>query len=142
MQHLRQAAPCNELKSLHGLIKDKFFKMVNVAFIPIPTNAEYYFCRYFNATKPESRLHTSNNTNSNNNNNNVSDDDISNPPSEREFCVHSDGFNILQRMESGINDVITGDICPLFLHLVCTLRHNGQVCNTPVRLLPTCLGKF
>ncbi|KAJ3640250.1 hypothetical protein Zmor_003559 [Zophobas morio] len=142
VQHLRQAAPCNELKSLHGLIKDKFFKMVNVAFIPIPTNAEYYFCRYFNATKPESRLHTSNNTNSNNNNNNVSDDDISNPPSEREFCVHSDGFNILQRMESGINDVITGDICPLFLHLVCTLRHNGQVCNTPVRLLPTCLGEL
>jgi hypothetical protein len=107
--------------------------MVNVAFIPIPTNAEYYFCRYFNSTKSENiKLHTINN---------ISDDDISNPPSEREFSVYSDGLNILQRMESGFSDIITGDICPLFLHLVCTVRDNGQVSNTPLRVLPTCLGE-
>ncbi|KAH0819001.1 hypothetical protein GEV33_003789 [Tenebrio molitor] len=134
VQELRQATPCNELKSLHGLIKEKFFKMVNVAFIPIPTNAEYYFCRYFNSTKSENiKLHTINN---------ISDDDISNPPSEREFSVYSDGLNILQRMESGFSDIITGDICPLFLHLVCTVRDNGQVSNTPLRVLPTCLGEL
>jgi hypothetical protein len=134
VQELRQATPCNELKSLHGLIKEKFFKMVNVAFIPIPTNAEYYFCRYFNSTKSENiKLHTINN---------ISDDDISNPPSEREFSVYSDGLNILQRMESGFSDIVTGDICPLFLHLVCTVRDNGQVSNTPLRVLPTCLGEL
>ncbi|RZC33025.1 SZT2-like, partial [Asbolus verrucosus] len=135
VKQLRQATPCNELKSLHALIKDKFFKMVNVAFIPIPTNADFYFCRYFNSTKSHStKLH---------NNNNISDDDISNPPSERDFSVYSDAFHVLQRMESGISDIITGDICPLFLHLVCTMRYNsGEVSNTSLRVLPTCLGEL
>lgn len=107
--------------------------MVNVAFIPIPTNPEYYFCRYFTSIKTDNKLHL---------NNNISDDDISNPPSERDFSVYSDGFNIGQRLENGISDVITGDISPLFLHLVCTLRYNGHVSNTPLRVLPTCLGRF
>ncbi|XP_008200755.1 KICSTOR complex protein SZT2 isoform X3 [Tribolium castaneum] len=132
VQELRQATACNELKSLHSLIKEKFFKMVNVAFIPIPTNPEYYFCRYYTSTKPDNKII---------NNNNISDEEISNPPSERDFSVYSDGFNIV-RLENGIGDVITSDICPLFLHIVCTLRYNGHVSNTPLRVLPTCLGEL
>lgn len=127
VQHLRQAAPCNELKSLHALIKDKFFKTVKVAFLPIETNPEFYFCRYFNCNKFENKINSSSN------------DDISNPPSEKDISVYSD---ILNRMESVTSDVITGDINPLFLNLVCTMRYNnGDVSNTTLKVLPTCLGK-
>lgn len=107
--------------------------MVNVAFIPITTNSEFYFCRYYNSSKSDGKFF---------NNNNVSDDDVSNQSSEQEFSVYSDGYNVLQRMESTISESLTGDICPLFLHFVCTVKYNGGDANTSVKVLPTCLGKF
>lgn len=109
--------------------------MVNVAFIPITTNSEFYFCRYYNSSKTDGKFF---------NNNNVSDDDenVSNQSSEQDLSVYSDGYNVLQRMESTISEALSGDVCPLFLHFVCTVKYNGGDANTSVKVLPTCLGKF
>ncbi|XP_018578793.1 KICSTOR complex protein SZT2 isoform X1 [Anoplophora glabripennis] len=138
IKELHQAFPCSELKSLHMLIKEKFFKIINAFFNPIPTNSEFYF--YKNLRNIQYVEETTSD----------SDDEISNTPSEiefksdKDFSIFSEGPHLYQRMESGINDIVSNsDVNPLFLHLICTLRYNnGEVSNTSFRVLPTCLGEL
>jgi hypothetical protein len=35
---------CNDVKPLHNLIKDKFKKIMAVAFKPVPAHPEFYYC--------------------------------------------------------------------------------------------------
>lgn len=44
MNALLEPEVCDELRPLHRLIRDKFMKIIQMAFQPIPTNPEYYFC--------------------------------------------------------------------------------------------------
>ncbi|KAJ8945629.1 hypothetical protein NQ314_009160 [Rhamnusium bicolor] len=139
IKELHQAFPCSELKSLHMLIKEKFFKMIGTCFNPIPTSSEFYFYKNLkNLHYIEDIL-------------NDSDDEISNTASEvvefksdKEFSIFSEGPHLFQRMESGIGDMVnSSEVNPLFLHLICTLRYNnGEVSNTSLRVLPTCLGEL
>lgn len=105
---------------------------MNLAFCPIPTNREFYYCRNLildkSGTKPDS------------------DDEVSIPPSDGvEFksdkevstCSETHG---LQRLESTSSTYMTPYITPLFIHLICTIRYNNNVANTSVKVLPTCLG--
>lgn len=133
LQYLNQPMPCSELKPLHRLIKDKFFDITNVSFIPIPTFCEYYFCKNL-AFEKATMKHDS-------------DDEISNPPSEiieckseKEISVSSDCFlnNLTKISDTSINS----NMSPLFLHFICTVRHNNEVSNAPVKYLPTCFGEL
>lgn len=138
IKELHQAFPCSELKSLHMLIKEKFFKMISAFFNPIPTNSEFYFYKNLRTVQYVEEATSD------------SDDEISNTLSEvefksdKDFSIFSEGPHLYQRMESGISDVVSNsDVNPLFLHLVCTLRYNnGEVSNTSFRVLPTCLGEY
>ncbi|CAH1153732.1 unnamed protein product [Phaedon cochleariae] len=141
MRELHQATPCSEIKSLHMLIKDKFFKMISNIFNPIPTHSEFYF--YKNLKSNETVEETVPD----------SDDEVSENPSEvvefrsEEVSVISEGPPLLQRIESGVSGISeflsNSELSPLFLHLICTLRYNGGECsNTSIRVLPTCLGEL
>lgn len=109
--------PCIELRPLHRLIEERFSATLRKAFNPIPTNTEYYYCRNLITAKSEEK--------------HDSDDEISNHPSETVEFQYSDGFQ---------NE--THEVNPLFLHLICTVHYNDEVVNTPVKVLPTCLGEI
>lgn len=130
LQYIKQTLPCSELKSLHTLIKDKFFEMINVSFDPIPSNREFYYFRSMRNNIEEV---------------NDSDDEFSISTSDIEFrydreTIYPEPLQFRSRIESFISDCNNTDISPLFLHLICTVRYNNGNINTPVRLLPTCLG--
>lgn len=138
LNELNRAYPCCELKQLHKLIKEKFFKTICSVFDPIPTNSEYYFHRNIKTVEViEDPIIDS-------------DDEISDNFSEiiefrvdRELSIYSEGPHLLQRMESTMSDnLLESGVNPLFLHLICTLRYdNGHVLNTSLRVIPTCLGR-
>lgn len=141
IRELNNALPCADLKSLHSLIKEKFFKLISSVFYPIPTNSEFYF--YKNLKNFEII------------DDNVvdSDDEISESHSEivefksEDISIFSEGPHILQRLESGVSAISNfahnNEVSPLFLHLICTLRYNGgECCNTSLKVLPTCLGNY
>lgn len=136
LSELNRAYPCCELKQLHKLIKDKFFKTICLVFDPIPTNSEYYFHRNMRTVEPVEDPIVD------------SDDEISENLSEiiefrvdRDLSIYSEGPHLLRRMESGMSDMLSNEVNPLFLHLICTLRYdNGHVLNTSLRVIPTCLG--
>ncbi|VEN57127.1 unnamed protein product, partial [Callosobruchus maculatus] len=137
LKDLNQAHPCYELRKLHSLIKEKFFKMLNTVFYPIPTNSEYYFFKNLKNAEPVEEMSDS-------------DDEVSENPSEvlfkSEISIYSEGPHLLQRMESGISrisEVNSSEVEPLFLHLICTLRYgHGEQSHTSVRVIPTCLGEL
>ncbi|CAH1982611.1 unnamed protein product [Acanthoscelides obtectus] len=137
VKDLNQAHPCYELKKLHNLIKEKFFKMLNTVFYPIPTNSEYYFFKNLKNAEPLEEMSDS-------------DDEVSENPSEvvfkSEISIYSEGPHLLQRLESGISgisEVNSSEVEPLFLHLICTLRcGHGEQSHTSVRVIPTCLGEL
>nr|CAH7745694.1 unnamed protein product [Callosobruchus chinensis] len=137
VKDLNQAHPCYELGKLHTLIKEKFFKMLNTVFYPIPTNSEYYFFKDLKNPEPVEEMSDS-------------DDEVSENPSEvlfkSEISIYSEGPHLLQRMESEISrisEVSSSEVEPLFLHLICTLKIGyGEQSHTSVRVIPTCLGEL
>lgn len=126
---MTQPTACLQLKPLHRLIKEKFLEITNVAFHPVPTNKEYYYCNNFNYEKVDVK--------------NDSDDEISNPPSElvefKEVNVLTEPTINFMSLKSQTNEQ---NMNPLFLHFICTLRYENHVGNTSVKVLPTCLGEI
>lgn len=138
LNELQRSYPCSDLKQLHKLIKETFFKTICLVFDPIPTNREYYFHRNMPTVEVVEDPAID------------SDDEVSENLSEiiefrmdRELSSCSEGTHLLHRMDSVMSDMLAGgETNPLFLHLLCTLRYdNGHVLNTPLRVIPTCLGK-
>lgn len=126
---LNKPLHCIELKPLHRLIKEKFLEIMNVAFTPIPTNKEYYYCRNLILDKMIMKVD--------------SDDEVSIPQSDGvEFRSSFSDTPYLLHLDStssrGSNQFIT----PLFVHLICTVRYDNNVVNTSVKVLPTCLGEL
>lgn len=113
--------PCIELRPLHRLIEERFSATLRKAFNPIPTNSEYYYCRNLVCEKTEEK--------------HDSDDEVSNHPSESVEFHCGESF---QRMDSSE----VAEVNPLFLHLICTVHYNDDIVNTPVKVLPTCLGRI
>lgn len=37
-------SPCSEMRNIHNLIKDKFRKIINVAFKQVPVHPDFYYC--------------------------------------------------------------------------------------------------
>lgn len=107
--------PCIELRPLHRLIEERFSATLRKAFNPVPTNSEYYYCRNLVTEKIEEK--------------HDSDDEVSNHPSETVEFQRFDSTEI-------------PEINPFFLHLICTVRYIDEIVNTPVKVLPTCLGEI
>lgn len=42
-----EESPCSDMRNIHGLIKDKFRKIINVAFKQVPAHPDFYFCLPF-----------------------------------------------------------------------------------------------
>lgn len=130
--YLSQLAPCLQLKQLHRLIKEKFFKITNVAFNPIPSNKEFYYCRNLHYEKSNIQ-------------HNDSDDEISNPTSEliefKEITLSTEvPLNYISNKNH--SEEFSTEISPLFLHFICTIRYDNIVANASVKVLPTCLGEL
>lgn len=119
IEELQMTTPCIELRPLHRLIEERFSATLSKAFNPIPTNSEYYYCRNLITEKVEEK--------------HDSDDEVSNHPSD---TVEFQCSNGLERLDSSE----IPEINPLFLHLICTVHYHDDVVNTPVKVLPTCLG--
>lgn len=121
IEELQMTTPCIELRPLHRLIEERFSTTLRKAFNPIPTNSEYYYCRNLVSEKNEEK--------------HDSDDEVSNHPSDTVEFNCTDNF---QRMDSSE----TPEVNPLFLHLICTVHYYDEIVNTPVKVLPTCLGEI
>ncbi|KAF5294731.1 hypothetical protein FQA39_LY00215 [Lamprigera yunnana] len=135
VEFLHQPLLCNELKPLHHIIKERFSDIMNMAFSPIPTNRDFYYCH--NLTIDKSTLKDD------------SDDEISIPPSDGvEFRSDKDASSCSEtplnfmRLDSTNSIFQSSMIAPLFVHLICTVRYNNNVGNICVKLLPTCLGEL
>ncbi|KAK4871539.1 hypothetical protein RN001_015663 [Aquatica leii] len=132
---LHQPIMCNELKPLHHLIKDRFSDIMNMAFSPIPTNRDFYYCQNLSMDKTALK--------------GDSDDEISIPPSDgvefksdKEASSCSEITSSFMRLDSTNSLFQNSTIAPLFVHLICTVHYNNNVANTSVKVLPTCLGEL
>lgn len=114
---------------MHRLIKDKFLGITGEAFSAVPTNKEFYYCHNVNFDKLDTKASDS-------------DDEISNSPSDGLVDFKSDsnvsGYMCFNKSTS----MNLSQICPLFLHYICTVRYGGSNGNMSVKVLPTCLGKL
>ncbi|XP_029156600.1 KICSTOR complex protein SZT2-like [Nylanderia fulva] len=159
LDQLRISA-CNDVKPLHSLIKNKFKRIMAVAFRPVPAHPEFYYC--LPSWMSEKMEVTSQRTDS--------DDDLD------EFTCHSEmpapkTDNSSNQVSQAVNitwpttnlhneklshcnskDSLTSDFeeentwntkdQPLFLHLSCSIRFHSELCSIPVKLMPTCFTEI
>lgn len=128
ISHLQNSKPCQHLRPMHRLIKDKFLGITSEAFSAVPTNREFYYCHNVNFDKGDNKVSDS-------------DDEISNSPSDViDFKSDSNvsGYMCYNKSTS----INLTPACPLFLHYICTVRYRGSNGNMSIKVLPTCLGKF
>ncbi|XP_072752702.1 KICSTOR complex protein SZT2 [Anoplolepis gracilipes] len=151
---------CNGVKPLHNLIKNKFKRIMAVAFRPVPAHPEFYYC--LPSWMSEKLEVASQRTDS--------DDDLD------EFTCHSEipapkTDNSSNQVSQAVNitwpttnlhneklshcnskDSLTSDFeeentwntkdQPLFLHLSCSIRFRSELCSIPVKLMPTCFTEI
>ncbi|CAG9855485.1 unnamed protein product [Phyllotreta striolata] len=147
IERLNSPMPCSDLKSLHTLIKEKFYKLLSGVFYRIPTNHEFYFYKNLKNYINED-VHVAD-----------SDDDVVGDVDDDASDNHSQLvefksedmsiFSLDNELENELNVLYNfemesnNEVAPLFLHLICTLRYDGgKCCNTSLRELPTCLGEL
>ncbi|XP_026671200.1 KICSTOR complex protein SZT2-like [Ceratina calcarata] len=117
---------CDGVKQLHELVKEKFERIIGVAFRPVPAHPEFYYC---------APSKTENDTELGEMQKSDSDDDLEN--------LIFDG-NINRKGNSSwppLNtDFQTKTSQPLFLQLSCSIRlkHRSLLTTVPVKNLPTC----
>ncbi|KRT81662.1 hypothetical protein AMK59_5321, partial [Oryctes borbonicus] len=110
---------------MHRLIKDKFLGITSEAFSAIPTNKEFYYCHNVNFDKIDKASD--------------SDDEMSNSPSDvMDFKSDSNISGYMCKTTS----TNLSQICPLFLHYICTVRYGDSNGNMSVKVLPTCIGEI
>ncbi|XP_076247853.1 KICSTOR complex protein SZT2 [Calliopsis andreniformis] len=149
---------CEDVEPLHNLIRDKFERIMTVAFRPVPAHPEFYYCSpsYMVDKMASAGFQKSD-----------SDDE------EEHFSYHSihteyASRNIHEKVQSGnitwadkhihnmtrvssrdsieslINDLEGESFCekeqPLFLQLNCSIRFESKsgISSVPVKTLPTC----
>ncbi|KAL0121707.1 hypothetical protein PUN28_006892 [Cardiocondyla obscurior] len=152
---------CNDIKPLHSLIKNKFKKIMAVAFRPVPAHPEFYYC--LPSWMSEKVEMVSQRTDS--------DDDLD------EFTCHSEMpapktdnssnqvsqtvnitwpvtnvHNNERLSRSNSKDSLISDFDeentwntkdqPLFLHLSCSIRFRSELSSIPVKLMPTCFTEI
>ncbi|XP_057320134.1 KICSTOR complex protein SZT2-like [Microplitis mediator] len=144
---------CSEVQQLHNLIRDKFQKIITVAFKPVPAHPEFYYC---------SPLHHSERLDSMEFHRSDSDDDLN-------FIFHSEAMDCKMDNTVGKNNIslnatwpniknkklqvydstesLISDLHedennireqPLFLQLSCSVHSGSNFLSIPVKLLPTC----
>ncbi|XP_033214181.1 KICSTOR complex protein SZT2-like isoform X2 [Belonocnema kinseyi] len=150
---------CSDIQSFHNLIKNKFERIINVAFRPVPAHPEFYFCL---PSWPPERIDPTDSQNTD------SDDELEG------FTFHSEGMDCKMNSCSGkVNptsvtwpvgkhtgpklssshstesfisdlhiDTEPGKEHPLFLQLNCSVRNRSSLSSTPVKLLPTCVTEI
>ncbi|GJQ67112.1 hypothetical protein Trydic_g21981 [Trypoxylus dichotomus] len=125
VSHLQNSKPCQNLKPMHRLIKEKFLGITSEAFSAIPTNKEFYYCHNVNFDKIDKASD--------------SDDEISNSPSDvMDFKSDSNVSGYICKTTT----INLSQICPLFLHYICTIRYGDSNGNMSVKVLPTCIGEI
>uniref|UniRef100_A0A0C9R6N5 Szt2 protein n=1 Tax=Fopius arisanus TaxID=64838 RepID=A0A0C9R6N5_9HYME len=159
--HLRRSehedySSCIEYQPLHNLIRDKFRRIIQVAFKPVPAHPEFYYC---------SPLHNPDRLDFHRSD---SDDDLEEGftfPSELECklegqmkTVSSNGtwpnsnlrdevkLSSYDSTESLISDLREDERNskeqPLFLQLNCSVHSRSNFSSIPVKLLPTCFAEL
>ncbi|XP_018404829.1 PREDICTED: protein SZT2-like [Cyphomyrmex costatus] len=152
---------CNDVKPLHSLIKNKFKRIMAVAFRPVPAHPEFYYC--LPSWMSEKMEVVSQRTDSDddldeftchseipapktdNSSNQVSQTvNITWPVTNlhnNEKLSHSDSKDSLI---SEFDEENTWNMKnqPLFLHLSCSIRFRSELFSIPVKLMPTCFTEI
>ncbi|XP_063994970.1 KICSTOR complex protein SZT2-like [Diachasmimorpha longicaudata] len=161
---LRQSEPesytcstCVEFQPLHNLIREKFKRIIQVAFKPVPAHPEFYYCSPLHNPDRQREYHRSD-----------SDDDLAEGlacPSDIEWqfdgqikTVSSNGTWPISNMRDDIKlfsydstESLISDLredernCneqPLFLQLNCSVHSRSHFSSIPVKLLPTCFAEL
>ncbi|XP_012282231.1 KICSTOR complex protein SZT2 isoform X2 [Orussus abietinus] len=148
---------CSNIQPLHNLIKNKFERIITVAFRPVPAHPEFYYCSpSWSSERLEQRCSQRSD----------SDDELG-------FTFHSDILDCkMDGIIGKVNQVsnatwpstthhdgvklssfastesLSCDLQddgssykeqPLFLQLSCSIHYRSSLSSTPVKLLPTCL---
>ncbi|XP_011497452.1 PREDICTED: protein SZT2-like isoform X2 [Ceratosolen solmsi marchali] len=164
-QHLRtpdnEGTPCSEMRNMHNLIKDKFKKIINVAFKQVPVHPDFYYClpSWKNDKLADAVPQASSD----------SDDEV-------RFNSEAINGKLCSSMKKGINHIGTimwsgngmhersklskssdstdsfiSDLQmdaehdhdqPLFLQLNCSIHSKSSFSSTAVKLLPTCFTEI
>ncbi|XP_011685281.1 PREDICTED: protein SZT2-like isoform X1 [Wasmannia auropunctata] len=152
---------CNDVKPLHSLIKNKFKKIMAVAFRPVPAHPEFYYC--LPSWMSEKMEVVSQRTDS--------DDDLDDftchsempaPKTDNSSNQVSQAVNITwpvtnlhnneKLSHSNSKDSLISDFDeentwhmkdqPLFLHLSCSIRFRSELSSIPVKVMPTCFTEI
>ncbi|XP_024942950.1 KICSTOR complex protein SZT2 isoform X2 [Cephus cinctus] len=158
LQSRLETAACNDVQPLHNLIKDKFERIMTVAFRTVPAHPEFYYCSPSWTLDRVERL---------NSNRTDSDDELEG------FTFHSESMdckadnNVVKAMNAtwpatNLQDTAklssrasTGSLScdfreddnfnkehPLFLQLNCSIHSKSNISSVPVKLLPTCFTEI
>ncbi|KAK7862806.1 hypothetical protein R5R35_004159 [Gryllus longicercus] len=147
--------PCRDLKQLHRMIKDKFMSILMTSFKPVPSYPEFYFCAPYwdkiqqdeavaDLSKPQV-IETEDEVDK------LTYSGIVEFRSDHESILGQEApdetrTSLLSNVDSDslseLQDDISEEVSPLFLHLTCTLRCKDKIGSCSVRMLPTCLGEL
>ncbi|KYN29036.1 Protein SZT2, partial [Trachymyrmex cornetzi] len=153
---------CNDIKPLHSLIKNKFKRIMAVAFRPVPAHPEFYYC--LPSWMSEKMEDVSQRTDSDddldeftchsempasktdNSSNQVSQTvnitwPVTNLHNNEKLSHHS---NSKDSLISDFDEENTWNMKnqPLFLHLSCSIRFRSELSSIPVKLMPTCFTEI
>ncbi|XP_012229201.2 KICSTOR complex protein SZT2-like isoform X1 [Linepithema humile] len=160
-----KVSACNDVKPLHSLIKDKFKRIMAVAFKPVPAHPEFYYC--LPSWTTEKIKMVSQRTDSDDDDDDDSDDftcqsEMPAPKTDNSSNQVSQAVNITwpatnlhnkgKLSQSNSKDSLISDFeeestwdmkdQPLFLHLSCSIHFRSELCSIPVKLMPTCFTEI
>lgn len=153
---LQLHTPCRDLKQLHRMIREKFMAILMTSFKPVSSYPEFYFCApYWDKIQQDEAVAD------------LSKPQVIETEDEGDKLTYHSGLvefrsdhesivgheapdetrtsllsNIDSNSLSDLQDDISEDVSPLFLHLTCTLRCKDKIGSCSVRVLPTCLGEL
>ncbi|XP_018338951.1 PREDICTED: protein SZT2-like [Trachymyrmex septentrionalis] len=153
---------CNDVKPLHSLIKNKFKRIMALAFRPVPAHPEFYYCLpswmsekmedvsqrtdsdddldEFTCHSEMSASKTDNSSNQVSQTVNITWP-VTNLHNNEKLSHHS---NSKDSLISDFDEENTWNMKnqPLFLHLSCSIRFRSELSSIPVKLMPTCFTEI
>ncbi|XP_014480858.1 PREDICTED: protein SZT2-like [Dinoponera quadriceps] len=151
-----KVSACNDVKPLHNLIKDKFKRIMAVAFRPVPAHPEFYYCLPSWVSDKMEVVSQRTDSDEFTFHSEILDPNVDNSPSQVNQTanitwpavnLHSNGkLSHRDSTESLISDLQEENTWdkeqPLFLHLSCSIHFHSELSSIPVKVVPTCFTEI
>ncbi|EFN84896.1 KICSTOR complex protein SZT2 isoform X2 [Harpegnathos saltator] len=151
-----KVSACNDVKPLHNLIKDKFKRIMAVAFRPVPVHPEFYYCLPSWVSDKMEVVSQRTDSDEFTFHSEILDPTLDNSPGQANqnanitwpaVNLHNPAkLSHRDSTESLISDLQEENTWdkeqPLFLQLSCSIHFRSELSSIPVKVVPTCFTEI